>query len=141
MADDFRISTEAAELDVEVIHRFLAEQSTWARKIPRALVEKSLEHSLNFGGFLGASQVAFARVVSDYGTFANLMDVFVLPEYRGRGYSKRLVEAVLAHPDLQGLRRFTLATTDAHGLYARFGFATPRRPETLMERHFPGIYG
>jgi GNAT superfamily N-acetyltransferase len=136
----FRISTERAELDFPLIHQFLSEQSTWAIGIPRATVERAIEHSLCFGGYLGQQQIAFARVVSDYATFANLVDVFVLPAHRGHGYSKAIVEAVLAHPRLQGLRRFTLATADAHSLYARFGFTAPSRPQTLMERYCPTIY-
>lgn len=138
--DAFRISTDHADLDVGLIHRFLAEDSTWARGIPRALVERSIAHSLCFGGFRGQAQVAFARVVTDRATFANLVDVFVLPAHRGRGYGKELVGAVLADPRLQNLRRFTLATADAHGLYAQFGFTSPRRPETLMERYVPDLY-
>ena len=138
--DVFRISTVRAELDVPFIHRFLSEQTYWARGIPREVVERSIANSLCFGGFLGARQVAFARVISDYATFANLVDVFVLPELRGRGYSKALMEAVLAHPQLQGLRRFMLATSDAHGLYAQFGFTAPANPQTLMERYVPDIY-
>lgn len=137
---ELRITTDPAELDVSLIHRFLSEQSTWARGIPRALVEKSLRHSLCFGGFLGRAQVAFARVVSDFATFANLVDVFVLPEHRGRGYSKALMAAVIAHPELQGLRRFTLATADAHGLYAQFGFTPLAKPQTFMERYVPDVY-
>lgn len=135
-----RITSERAHIDIGFVHRFLSEHSTWAQGIPLALVEKSIAHSLCFGGFLGDRQVAFARVVSDYATFANLVDVFVLPECRGRGFSKRMMEAVLAHPQLQGLRRFTLATGDAHGLYARYGFTAPRHPQTLMERYVPDIY-
>lgn len=135
-----RISTFKSELDVSLIHQFLAEQSGWAKGIPRATVEVSIENSLCFGGFVGASQVAFARVISDYATFANLVDVFVLPLHRGRGYSKAIVAAVLSHPQLQGLRRFTLATADAHGLYAQFGFTPPLRPSSLMERYFPDVY-
>lgn len=138
--NDLRITTDKADLDVALVHRFLAEQSTWALGIPRTLVEKSIAHSLCFGGYLDGAQIAFARVVSDYATFANLVDVFVLPEHRGKGYSKALVAAVLAHPELQGLRRFTLATWDAHGLYAQYGFTSPRAPDSLMERYFPGIY-
>jgi len=135
-----RISTDPAELDVALIHRFLSQQSSWARGIPRELVERSIAHSLCFGGFLDGQQVAFARVVTDYATCGNLVDVFVLPEHRGRGHSKAVVEAVLAHPRLQGLRRFTLNTVDAHGLYAVFGFAPPRKPETAMEIYRPGLY-
>jgi GNAT superfamily N-acetyltransferase len=136
----FRISTDPRELDLDVIHRFLSQQTSWAKGIPRDVVERSIARSLCFAGFIGADQIAFARVVTDGATFANLVDVFVLPEHRGCGYSKRLMEAVLAHPDLQGLRRFTLATSNAHGLYAQFGFTAPLRPQTLMERYFPGLY-
>jgi len=135
-----RISTDPGDLDFPLIHRFLSEQSTWAQGIPYATVERSICHSLCFGGYLGAAQVAFARVISDYATFANLVDVFVLPEHRGRGYSKAIVRAVLVHPQLQGLRRFTLATNDAHGLYARFGFAPLAMPQSYMERYFPDVY-
>jgi GNAT superfamily N-acetyltransferase len=97
-------------------------------------------NSLCFGGLLGGRKVAFARVNSDYATIAKLVDVYVLPEHRGKGYSKALMNAVLAHPQLQGLRRFTLATGDAQGLYARFGFTAPAHPQTLMERYVPDIY-
>lgn len=138
--DDFLISTELEWLDVTMIYRFLSEESTWAIGISRDIVERAIDNSLCFGGYVDGRQVAFARVVSDYATFANLVDVFVLPPYRGRGYSKQLMDAIMAHPSLQGLRRFTLATFDAHGLYARYGFAAPSRPELLMERYFPKIY-
>lgn len=138
--ENFRISTEKTELDIQLIHHFLSEQTYWAKGIPIALVQASIEHSLCFGGFLDNAQVAFARVISDYATFANLVDVFVLPEHRGKGYSRKLMAAVFAHPQLQGLRRFTLATGDAHGLYAQFGFTRPLYPESLMERYVPDIY-
>jgi GNAT superfamily N-acetyltransferase len=136
----FEISTDRTRLDVDLIYRFLSEESTWAVGISRPVVERAIENSLCFGGFVDGRQVAFARVVTDYATFANMVDVFVLPEYRGRGYSKRLVQAIIDHPSLQRLRRFMLATTDAHGLYERFGFTSPSKPETLMERYFPNIY-
>jgi len=134
------ISSDKAELDVPAIHHFLSTQSTWAIGIPLATVQRAIDHSLCFGGTLDCRQVAFARVVSDYATFAYLVDVYVLEEYRGRGYSRRLMEAVVAHPDLQGLRRFMLATSTAHGLYADYGFTPPLRPEALMERYVPDIY-
>jgi GNAT superfamily N-acetyltransferase len=137
---NFRISTHPAELDIPLIHRFLATQSTWAKNIPLATLERAIKNSLCFGGFIESSQVAFARVITDYATFANLVDVFVLPEYRGNSYSKLMMNAIIVHPDLQGLRRFTLATSDAHALYAQFGFAAPSRPQSLMERYFPDIY-
>jgi GNAT superfamily N-acetyltransferase len=138
--DDFLISTDLEQLDVTMIYRFLSEESTWAIGISRDIVERAIDNSLCFGGYVDGRQVAFARVVTDYATFANLVDVFVLPPYRGHGYSKQLMDAIMAHPSLQGLRRFTLATFDAHGLYARYGFAAPSRPELLMERYFPKIY-
>jgi GNAT superfamily N-acetyltransferase len=135
-----RISTNRKELDIAMIHRFLNQQAGWAKGIPLEILLRGIEHSICFGGFLGAAQVAFARVISDCATFANLVDVFVLPEYRGLGYGKALMTEVLAHPQLQELRRFTLATADAHGLYAQFGFTPPLKPQSLMERHFPDIY-
>ncbi|MGW8392348.1 GNAT family N-acetyltransferase [Pseudoduganella sp. HUAS MS19] len=138
--EEFRITTAAHELDISLVHSFLSEQSSWAKGISRSLVQRSIENSLCFGGFLGKNQVAFARVISDYATFANLVDVFVLPEHRGQGYGKTLMAAVFAHPELQGLRRFTLATGDAHGLYAQFGFTAPLYPRSLMERYVPGMY-
>jgi len=138
--NNFRITTVQGELDIPLIHRFLSEQSSWAKGISFDLVQRSIANSLCFGGFLGNEQIAFARVISDYTTFANLVDVFVLPEHRGQGFSKALMEAILAHPQLQGLRRFTLATGDAHGLYAQFGFTSPQYPQSLMERYFPGMY-
>jgi GNAT superfamily N-acetyltransferase len=137
---DIRITTEKAELDIALIHQFLSEQTTWAKGIPLDVVQRSIEHSLCFGGFLGGVQVAFARAITDCATFANIVDVFVLPEHRGKGYSKALMSAVLAHPQLQGLRRMTLATGDAHGLYAQYGFTAPLYPQSLMERYCPGIY-
>ncbi len=136
----FEVSTDQSRLDIPMIYRFLSEQSSWAVGISRPIVERAIENSLCFGGYLDGRQIAFARVITDFATFANLVDVFVLPEYRGHGYGKQLVAAVLRHPSLQRLRRFTLATNDAQGLYERFDFTTPRNPETLMERYFPNIY-
>lgn len=137
---NFEISTDRRRLDVAMIYRFLSEQSTWAVGISRDIVERSIDNSLCFGGYVDGRQVAFARVVTDYATFANLVDVFVLPEYRGCGYSKRLVQAIVDHPSLQGLRRFMLATSNAHSLYERFGFTELSKPENIMERYFPNIY-
>jgi len=139
-AAPFRISTDVNELDVPLIHQFLTAHSSWARGIPLITVQKSLRHSLCFGGYLGDQQIAFARVISDYATFANLVDVIVLPAQRGKGYSKQLMQAVIAHPELQGLRRFTLATADAHGLYAQFGFMPLHKPQSFMERYAPTVY-
>ncbi len=137
---ELQITNDRAALDLPLIHRFLSETSSWARGIGFDTVKRSIEHSLCFGGFIDGRQIAFCRVITDGATFANLVDVFVLPEHRGQGHSKTLMQAVMAHPDLQGLRRFTLATGDAHGLYAQFGFTPPLRPQSLMERYFPDLY-
>jgi GNAT superfamily N-acetyltransferase len=134
------ISTDKTALDVPLIHQFLSEHSTWAIGIPLAVVERAIDNSLCFGVYLEGRQVGFARVTTDCATFAYLADVFVVEQWRGQGIGKALVEAVLEHPDLQGLRRFMLATSDAHQLYARYGFTPPSRPATLMERYLPNIY-
>jgi GNAT superfamily N-acetyltransferase len=137
---NLQISTDRTELDVPLIYRFLSEQSTWAVGISRAVVDRAIENSLCFGGYVDGRQVAFARVITDYATFGNLVDMFVIPEYRGRGYSLEMMKAIMAHPSLKTLRRFMLATGDAHALYEKFGFTAPQRPETLMERFFPNMY-
>jgi GNAT superfamily N-acetyltransferase len=135
------ISTDKSRLDVDVIHRFLSEESYWARNIPRDLVERSIENSLCFGGYDGDALIGFARVVTDYATFGYLGDVFVLPTHRGRGASKALMEAVRTHPDLQRLRRWHLLTRDAHALYRQYGFRDLERPERHMEISVPDPYG
>lgn len=134
------ISNDKSKLDLPLIHGFLSEQSAWAKGIPFSTVQTSIDNSLCFGGYENGQQIAFARVVSDYATFAYLMDVFVLPEHRGRGLSRRLLEAIQAHPQLQGLRRFLLASSDARGLYQKFGFTTLGKPEIMMEINVPDIY-
>ncbi len=134
------ISSDKSRLDVDLIHRFLSAQSTWAIGIPRSTVERSIEHSLCFGGYEHGEQIAFARVVSDYATFAYLMDVFVLPQHQNRGLSLRLLEVIKAHPQLQGLRRFMLASSNARGLYQRFGFTALGKPEIMMEINVADIY-
>ena len=136
----FEISDDKGRLDVPLIHRFLSEEAYWSPGIPFATVQRAINHSLCFGGYLAGQQIAFARVITDRATFGYLSDVFVLPAHRGRGHSKALIGAILAHPELQGLRRLMLATADAHGLYAGFGFAPPARPESLMEKYDPEIY-
>lgn len=136
-----RIGTDKQELDLPLIHRFLSEQAYWSLGIPLGTVQRAIAGSLCFGGYLdGVGQVAFARVITDGATFGYLADVFVLPAHRGRGYSKQLVAAIMDHPQLQGLRRFMLATSDAHALYAPFGFAAPARPQSLMEIAHPDLY-
>ncbi len=137
----YEISDDPARLDLGVIHRYLSEDSYWAQGIPRELIERAVAHSLCFGVYAGSAQVGFARVVSDRTTFAYLADVFVLPEHRGRGLSKRLMAAIMAHPELQGLRRWLLATADAHGLYRQHGFTALAKPERFMERRELIAYG
>jgi GNAT superfamily N-acetyltransferase len=132
-----RISLETAELNAARIHKYLSEESYWARGLSRAVFDKALQHSLCFGGYLDDIQVAFARVITDRATFANLKDVLVFPEYRGRGYGIAIVQAVVTHPDLLKVA-FTLGTNDAHGLYERFGFARQGGSKTAMFR--PGSF-
>lgn len=139
MRDGYRISSESTAMDVDAIHAYLT-RSYWAEGIPRELVERSVRGSLCFGLFSEREQIGFARVITDRATFAYLCDVYVLEAHRGRGLSKWLMEVVLAHPDLQGLRRFLLATRDAHDLYWRYGFAPTARPERFMEMVRPDIY-
>jgi GNAT superfamily N-acetyltransferase len=139
--DGFTVSDDPARLDRGVIHRFLAESSYWARNIPSASLDKALRNSLCFALLERERQIGFARVVSDRATLAYLADVFVLPEFRGRGLAKWLLTCVLEHPELQGLRRWILGTRDAHGLYAKLGFTPLKRPDTFMERHDPNVYG
>ncbi len=146
---NYLISTDPARLDVDAIHAYLV-RSYWSEGIPKPLVAQSLVGSLCFGLYTvesaeaaesgRARQVGFARVISDHATFAYLCDVYVLEEHRGRGLSKWLMEGVMAHPDLQGLRRFLLATRDAHGLYSRVGFTPLANPHTFMEIARPGLY-
>ncbi len=135
----YRISDDPAAVDLDVVHEFL-ETSYWARGIPRETVARGIEHSLPFSLFEGETQVGFARAVTDRATFAYLADVFVLPEHRGRGLAKWLVETVLAHPELKGLRRWILMTRDAHGLYRRFGFTEPADPSRFLTLHDPDVY-
>jgi len=138
--DGYRISTEKAELDPAVIHEFLR-NSYWAKGIPRDVVDRSIENSLCFGLYDGGSLVGFARVISDSATFAYLSDVFVLESHRGKGLATWFMETVMAHPDLQGIRRWMLATADAHGLYRKVGFTELSRPERIMEKLLADAYG
>ena len=137
---EYTISTDPDRLDVPAIHAYLT-RSYWSPGIPCATVERALAHSLAFGLFHGDRQVGFARVVTDRATFAYLADVYVLEDHRGKGLSKWLIETVLGHAELQGLRRFLLATRDAHDLYARFGFRPLANPSRMMEIHDPDVYG
>jgi GNAT superfamily N-acetyltransferase len=140
LPEGYEISDDPARLDFERIHRFLAHESYWAKNIPRALVEQAARHSLTWGVYALAGQVGFARVVSDRTTFAYLCDVYIEADHRGHGLSKALVARILAHPELQGLRRWMLVTADAHTLYEPFGWVVPGKPERYMEIHRPDIY-
>lgn len=137
--DGFTITCDPARFDLEMIAGFLS-SSYWAKGIPQATVEESLRNSLCFALLDADRQIGFARVISDYATIAYLGDVFILPEYRGRGLSKWLMDCVVSHPRLQGLRRWILATSDAHKLYGQFGFTALARPEIFMERHDRDVY-
>jgi GNAT superfamily N-acetyltransferase len=136
----YEISDDPARLDINVIHTFLSEESYWSKGIPRDVVERAVAHSLCFGVYQDGAQIGFARVVSDHATFALLADVFVLEGHRGKGLSKWLMQAVIAHPDLQGLRRLLLLTSDAHELYRQFGFTEIGNAWRFMEVLRPDIY-
>lgn len=131
--EDFIISTDKTKLDIIYIYQYLSRDSYWAHSIPEELVRRSIEGSLCFGVYHHDSQIGFARVITDKSTFAYLADVFIDIAYRGQGLSKWLMESILAHHDLQGLRRFLLATRDAQKLYGKFGFLPLKFPERWME--------
>jgi len=138
----YHITTDIAKLDLNVIHKFLSEESYWAKGIPKHVVEKSIVNSLCFGLFYNNAQIGFARLVTDRATFAYLADVFVLKEYRGKGLSKWLMKIIQLHPELQNLRRWLLTTKDAHGLYEQLGWIKP--PDDYIYRfmmlHNPDVY-
>lgn len=140
--EGFEISTDSKRLDVDLIHQYLSEESYWAKNIPIEVVRRSIDHSFCFGLFHGEKQVGFARLITDKATFAYLADVFILADYRGQGLSKWLISFIHDHPDVQGLRRWLLATRDAHGLYTQFGWEPI--PEAMvgriMQLHNPDIY-
>ncbi|RPD48163.1 GNAT family N-acetyltransferase [Paracnuella aquatica] len=137
--DDFTITTSKDLIDVPYVHRFLS-RSYWAQEIPAEVVARSIEGSLCFSVFQQNNQVGFARVITDGATFAYLADVFIDEAFRGLGLSKWLMETIVAHPSLTGLRRFLLVTRDAHGLYEQFGFTPIAHPENFMSIHRPGLY-
>ncbi len=137
--DTFTVSSDPACFDLDAIHAYLS-TSYWAKGIPIETVERSIRNSLCFGLFDGTEQIGFARVITDHATYAYLADVYVLEAYRGRGLAVWMMECVCAHPDLQGLRRFALATRDAHELYRRFGFTELADPTKHMEIFRPAIY-
>ena len=139
MHGEYTISSDRARVDAGVVHAFVT-TSYWGAGITRDVVERSIEHSLCFGLYHGDAQIGFARVITDYATFAYVADVFVLPEHRGRGLSVWLMETIRSHPELQGLRVWRLATKDAHGLYEKVGFTSLGHPERLMEIVDPLVY-
>jgi GNAT superfamily N-acetyltransferase len=130
----YEIDTNPQRLDVERIHEFLSKETYWVTGRPIEVVRRSIENSLPFGIYCANEQVGFARVITDFATFAWIADVFVLPEHRGQGLSKWLMQVILSHPQLQGFRRWVLGTRDAQQLYSKFGFAPLKRPERWMER-------
>jgi GNAT superfamily N-acetyltransferase len=136
---EFLISTDRALIDLDVVHGFLT-GCYWAKGIPRDVVARSIENSLCFGVYAEGKQVGFARVISDCATYAYIGDVFLLESFRGRGLGKWLMECIMQHPRLQGLRRWSLVTSDAHGLYAQFGFEALKKPQNYMELHRPDVY-
>lgn len=136
---EYSISTDKRLLDLSAIHSFLT-RSYWAKGIPFETVKKSIEHSLNFGVYKAGKQIGFARVITDYATYAYIGDVYILEEYRGQGLSKWLMQVISDHPELQGLRRWTLLTRDAHELYRKTGFMESQNSERYMEKTNPDVY-
>lgn len=140
MIEGYRISSDQSELDIESIHEFLS-TSYWAEGIPMETLNRAISNSLSFGVFSKEKrQVGFARVITDSATYAYLADVYILEDHRGKGLSKWLMHEIMSHPDLQGLRRMTLATADAHGLYEKYGFSELAKPEVFMENWNPEVY-
>ncbi|MPS72146.1 MAG: N-acetyltransferase [Chryseobacterium sp.] len=138
--NDFYISTDKSKMDIETIHRYLSEESYWAKGVPREIVEKSVANSFCFGVFYQDKQVGFAKVITDFTTIAYLGDVFILDEFRGLGLSKSLMENIMNHPELQGFRRWILLTADAHELYKKFGWSSIKEPARWMEVHTKNPY-
>ncbi len=137
---EFKISTDRALLPIDVIHKFLSEESYWAKERTLEQTETAIKNSLPFGVYKGEKLIGFARIVTDYATFAYLGDVFILEECRGKGLSKWMMEVIINHPDLQGFRRWILATKDAHSLYEKFEFTALKFPERWMEKTAPNAY-
>ncbi|MEP7376478.1 MAG: GNAT family N-acetyltransferase [Chitinophagaceae bacterium] len=140
--EDYHISTDPSLLDMDAVYNYLSGESYWAKNIPRDVVEKSIANSLCFGLYLIKRQIGFARLVTDKATFAYLADVFILPEYRGKGLSKWLMQVIHAHPELQGLRRWVLGTRDAHSLYEQFGWTVfdEDTSKRFMQKHNKNVY-
>ncbi|MDQ1095617.1 MULTISPECIES: GNAT family N-acetyltransferase [Chryseobacterium] len=138
--DQFCISTDKTRLDIDDIHGFLSTKAYWCLNIPKETVLAAIQNSLCFGVYLNEKQIGFARIISDFSTIAYLGDVYILEEYRGNGLSKWLMETIMNHPDLQGLRRWILLTGDAHGLYRQFGWTDIADPSKWMELHNKNVY-
>lgn len=136
----FCISTDKSRLDLNAMHDFLSKEAYWSLGVPIETIRKSTENALNFGLYDGQKQIGYAKIISDFATIAYLGDVYVLPEYRGSGLSKWLMETIHAHPELQGLRRWILLTGDAHGLYEKFGWRPIAAPDRWMELHNKDVY-
>ena len=137
---EFTISTDRERLQLDAIYKFLTEESYWAKTRTREQTETAVKNSLPFGVYKGENQIGFARVVTDYATFAYLGDVYILEDFRGQGLSKWLMDVIINHPDLQGFRRWVLATRDAHTLYEKFGFTELKHPTRWMEKAAPDAY-
>lgn len=138
--EQFYISDDKSQLDVESIHHYLSEESYWSKGIPLKTVQDSIENSLCVGVFTNNQTIGFARIISDFATYAYLCDVFVLSKFQGKGISKKLMSFIMHHPKLKGLRRWSLMTKDAHGLYTQFGWKQLSSPEKAMEINIPDIY-
>lgn len=137
---DYVITTYKNKLDLHAIHDFLSKESGWSNNIPFETLKTSIENSLNFGLFYKDRQIGFARVISDFATIAYLGDIYVLDEFRGKGLSKTLMEQVMYHPNLQGLRRWILLTSTAEWLYKKYNFTKLPNPELYMELYNPEVY-
>jgi N-acetylglutamate synthase-like GNAT family acetyltransferase len=137
---NYFISTDKTLLDIHLIHDFLSNHSYWAKGISRKRVEKAMQNALCFGVFEEKNQVGYARVITDYTTFGWICDVFIVENHRGQGLSKALIQTITEHPDMKILKRLLLATADAHGLYAQYGFNLLEKPERWMEKSQMDIY-
>lgn len=138
--NEFCISTDKSKLDIDSIHEFLSIKAYWSRNIPKERVQRAIENSLCFGLYKKENQIGFARIITDFSTIAYLGDVYILEEHRGLGLSKWLMEVIMSHPDLQGLRRWILLTGDAHGLYRQYGWTHIADPTKWMEIHNKEVY-
>ena len=140
MENSVEITTDRSRIDLDYVHEYLSEKLYWAKGIPKELVEKSIQNALCFSVFFNEKQIGFGRVITDYATFAYIGDIFIDEDFRGKGFSKQLMQNIINHPELQGLRRWMLMTWDAHGLYEQFGFSVASKPERVMEISKPNIY-